>query len=209
MAHGRLSSCTSMAVAGVLAARTRTTMSVVRSVREHRGIVMSVEYKLAPAHKFPGAVHDAIDASRWASNNADELGADPARIVLAGDSAGANLAAVAALTARDEGAPDICCQLLIYPATDLSMSCRSHQLFGDGYRLTRPLMVWSATNYLRSGVDIMDPRASPLICPEPFQATACNHYNGGLSIRCATKERRTRRNFERLASTLTIVVSIV
>lgn len=125
-------------------------------------IVASIEYSLAPEHKFPRAVDDAIEASNWARSNAQEIGADPTRIVLAGDSAGANLAAVAALAARDQGHTDIVCQLLIYPATDQSMSFSSHKAFGDGYRLTRSLMVWSTTNYLRDGPDIMDPRASPL-----------------------------------------------
>ncbi len=125
-------------------------------------IVASVEYSLAPEHKFPQAVHDAIAASNWARSKAEVLGADPGRIVLAGDSAGANLAAVAAMAARDAGQADIFCQLLIYPATDLSMSYPSHKSFGDGYRLTRSLMIWSTTNYLRDGSDILDCRASPL-----------------------------------------------
>ena len=129
-------------------------------------IVASIEYRLAPEHKFPQAVNDAIAASKWARENAHAIGADPARIVLAGDSAGANLAAVAALAARDEDQHDIFCQLLIYPATDLSMSYPSHKLFGDGYRLTRPLMIWSSTNYLRDGRDIMDYRASPLFAED-------------------------------------------
>lgn len=125
-------------------------------------IVASVDYHLAPEHKFPMAIQDAIAASLWAHENAAGLGADPQKIVLAGDSAGANLAAVAALAARDTGQPDILCQLLICPATDMSMAYPSHNTFGDGYRLTRPLMVWSSSNYLRDGRDIMDPRASPL-----------------------------------------------
>ncbi len=129
-------------------------------------IVASIEYSLAPEHKFPRAVIDAIEASNWARGSAQEIGADPARIVLAGDSAGANLATVAALAARDQGYTDIVCQLLIYPATDQSMSFPSHKTFGDGYRLTRPLMVWSSTNYLRDGPDIMDPRASPLFATD-------------------------------------------
>lgn len=129
-------------------------------------IVASIEYSLAPEHKFPRAVDDAIEASNWARGSAQEIGADPTRIVLAGDSAGANLAAVAALAARDQGYTDIICQLLIYPATDQSMSCSSHQKFGDGYRLTRSLMIWSSTNYLRDGPDIMDPRASPLFATD-------------------------------------------
>ncbi len=125
-------------------------------------IVASIDYHLAPEHKFPTAVEDAVAASLWAHENASALGADRTRIVLAGDSAGANLAAVASLALRDKGYPDLLGQLLIYPATDMAMSHASHKFFGDGYRLTRPLMVWSSTNYLREGQDIMDPRASPL-----------------------------------------------
>lgn len=129
-------------------------------------IVASIDYHLAPEHKFPVAVRDAIAASLWAQENAADLGADPQKIVLAGDSAGANLAAVAALAARENDAPRIHCQLLIYPATDLSMAYPSHRIFGDGYRLTRSLMIWSATNYLRDGRDIMDSRASPLFAED-------------------------------------------
>jgi len=129
-------------------------------------IVASIEYRLAPEHKFPQAVSDAIAASKWARNSARALGGDPARIVLAGDSSGANLAAVAALAARDDGESDFFCQLLIYPATDLSMSYPSHRSFGNGYRLTRPLMIWSSTNYLRDGTDMMDGRASPLFADD-------------------------------------------
>ncbi|MFQ5609512.1 MAG: alpha/beta hydrolase, partial [Woeseiaceae bacterium] len=125
-------------------------------------IVASVDYRLAPEHKFPKAVHDAIWTSLWAQDNAAALGADPGKIVLAGDSAGATLATVAAVASRDNDQPDIFRQLLIYPATDMTMSHPSHDLFGEGFRLTRSLMVWSSVNYLRDGRDIMDPRASPL-----------------------------------------------
>lgn len=125
-------------------------------------IVASVDYRLAPEHKFPDAVDDAIASTTWAAKEAARFGADPCRIAVGGDSAGATLAAVAALAARDNCSPDLRCQLLIYPATDMSMSLASHSQMGIGYRLTRPLMVWSALNYLRDGRDILDPRASPL-----------------------------------------------
>lgn len=126
-------------------------------------IVASVGYHLAPEYKFPHAVNDAIAASLWARDNVDRLGGDRARIVFAGDSAGANLAAVAAIAARDAGWTDVTGQLLIYPATDQTMSYPSHSAFGDTYRLTRPLMVWSSINYLRDGSDVTDVRASPLL----------------------------------------------
>lgn len=127
------------------------------------GSVLSVEYRLAPEHKFPAAVEDAVNATQWASDNAHMLGTDPAKLFLGGDSAGGNLAAVAAIGARDAGGPAIAGQLLIYPATDMSMRFPSHTTFGDNFRLTRPLMVWSALNYLRDGSDVTDPRASPLL----------------------------------------------
>ncbi len=129
-------------------------------------VVASVDYRLAPEHKFPAAVDDAITAGLWALKNAESLGADPLKIVLAGDSAGANLATVAAKTLSEGGRSDILCQLLIYPATDQSMAMSSHTDYGDGYRLTRPLMVWSSLNYLRDGRDVMDPRASPLLADD-------------------------------------------
>ncbi len=130
---------------------------------EARMLVLSVDYRLGPEYKFPAAVNDAIAATRWAANNAEKLGADPAKLCIGGDSAGGNLAAVTTLHARDRGGPAIAFQLLIYPATDMSMSFPSHTAFGDGLRLTRPLMVWSVANYLRNGNDIIDPRASPLL----------------------------------------------
>lgn len=127
------------------------------------GLVLSVGYRLAPEHKFPAAVNDAICAIRWAGDKARALGADPAKLSVGGDSAGGNLAAVVALDARDTNGPELIGQLLIYPATDMSMRFASHTAFGDGYRLTRPLMIWSALNYLRDGRDMNDPRASPLL----------------------------------------------
>ena len=131
--------------------------------KESNGFVLSVDYRLAPEHKFPSAVDDAIATVEWAANNADALGADASKLSVGGDSAGGNLAAVAALHARDRGGPALVSQLLIYPATDMSMRSPSHSAFGDNYRLTRPLMIWSALNYLRDGADILDPRASPLL----------------------------------------------
>ncbi len=126
------------------------------------GRVLSVDYRLAPEHKFPAAVEDAIRAVRWASDNVHSLGVDPMKLYVGGDSAGGNLAAVAAINARDMDGPTIAAQLLIYPATDMAMNFPSHTTYGIGYRLTRPLMIWSVLNYLRDGRDLNDPRASPL-----------------------------------------------
>ena len=129
-------------------------------------LVAAVDYRLAPEHKFPAAVEDAVAATRWVAQHASAIGVDPARLAVGGDSAGANLAAVVALNARDAGAPAVRFQLLIYPAVDMTMSSPSHAHFGDGYRLTRPQMVWSCANYLRDGGDLLDPRASPLFAED-------------------------------------------
>lgn len=124
--------------------------------------VLSVGYRMGPEHKFPAAVDDAFAALSWAVAEAVSLRIDPARIAVGGDSAGGNLAAVTALTARDRGAPSLRFQLLIYPATDMVMQTRSHRAFAEGYFLTRSSMDWFQQQYLRSPADQRDWRASPL-----------------------------------------------
>lgn len=131
-----------------------------------RCLVASVDYHLSPEHKFPRAVDDALAAVEWAARHAEALGADPARLVVGGDSAGANLATVATLAMRGAHRPRIHCQMLIYPATDMTMSHPSHRLFAEGLRLTRPLMVWCLANYLRDGTDMLHPMATPLLATE-------------------------------------------
>jgi len=129
-------------------------------------VVVSVNYRMGPEHKFPAAVEDAILATQWVADNAADIGADAQRIGVGGDSAGANLAAVVALTMRDKQSVSIKAQLLIYPATDMRMSAESHQTHGEGYRLTRSMMIWSVVNYLRDGSDVFDFRASPLLASD-------------------------------------------
>lgn len=124
--------------------------------------VLSVDYRLAPEHPFPAAVHDAIDATRWASDHADELGADPARLAVAGDSAGGNLAAVVALDARDSGGPPIAAQLLVYPATDNEFESPSMIENASGYFLEVPAIRWFHGHYLSRASDADDWRASPI-----------------------------------------------
>jgi acetyl esterase len=125
-------------------------------------IVVAVDYRLAPEHKFPAAVEDAIAATRWVADNAQSLGIDAARLAVGGDSAGGNLAAVVSLDARDHGGPPIVFQLLIYPGTDMRMDRPSHVRHADQLPLRRPTMQWFVGHYLRDAGDEADWRASPL-----------------------------------------------
>ena len=135
-----------------------------RQITAEAGIaVVAVDYRLAPEHKFPAAVDDAWAATRWVVAHAGELGVDPRRLAVGGDSAGGNLAAVVALLARDAGnAPAIALQVLSYPVTDLSGESKSYGDFADGYLLTRDSMRWFKNHYLKSSGDADDWRASPL-----------------------------------------------
>jgi acetyl esterase len=128
-----------------------------------RVVVVSVDYRLAPEHKFPAAVTDARAALHWVVDHAEGLGADPARLAVGGDSAGGNLAAVVAQVARDEGGPPIAFQLLVYPVTDLRGGHASRVENGKGYLLTTEVMQWFEEQYLNDDTDRTDPRASPLL----------------------------------------------
>jgi acetyl esterase len=125
-------------------------------------LVVSVDYRLAPEHKFPAAPDDCLAATRWAVANAGALGGDPGRVFVAGDSAGGNLAAVTALRLRDEGGPKLLGQLLIYPVTDYyDPGTASMMENADGYGLTRHGMIWFWDHYLASPSDGANPSASP------------------------------------------------
>ena len=124
--------------------------------------VVSVDYRLAPEHKFPAAVEDADLALGWIAGNAAALGLDGARIAVGGDSAGATLATVAALLARERGFPRLRFQALVYPATEMAMTHPSHREFDAGLPLTHAAMAWFRGHYLRSLEDRADWRASPL-----------------------------------------------
>ena len=124
--------------------------------------VVSVDYRLAPEHKFPAAVDDAWAATRWVVAHAGELAVDASRLAVGGDSAGGNLAAVVALLARDKGAPAIAVQVLIYPVTDLVGETRSYRDFAEEYLLTREGMRWFIAHYLTAEAEAADWRASPL-----------------------------------------------
>src|SRR5882757_4005740 len=123
--------------------------------------LIAVDYRLAPEHKFPAAIEDAVAAYRWLQAEATGLGIDPARLVIAGDSAGGNIAAAAAQLLRGEARPP-CLQWLIFPATDFSFDTPSYRSCGDGFLLTRAGMEWFRRHYLDGATDAGDPRASPL-----------------------------------------------
>ncbi|GMO89493.1 hypothetical protein BwSF19_56970 [Bradyrhizobium ottawaense] len=124
-------------------------------------IVISVDYRLAPEHKFPAATEDAIAATRWVAANARELGIDASRLSIGGDSAGGNLTAVVALAAREAGGPALAGQVLIYPATDFAMTHGSHSEPETSVLLTHSVIRWFRDHYLNGAADIHDWRASP------------------------------------------------
>lgn len=128
----------------------------------HEGqlLVIAVDYRLSPEHKFPTAVNDAIAAAQWIAANADSLGIDPARLMVGGDSAGGNLSAVVALNAREHG-PKIAGQVLIYPATDFRMSHPSHSEPETSCLLTHSVIRWFRDQYFNTLADGDDWRASP------------------------------------------------
>lgn len=139
--------------------------SLCRLVCRDAGVhVLAVDYRLAPEHPAPAAVKDASAAYRWAREHAGDLGADPHRVAVGGDSAGGCLAAVVTREARDAGDPLPSLQWLIYPVTDFRGLTRSRTLLGEGFLLTKHDMDWFQGTYLEgSGLDVTDPRVSPLL----------------------------------------------
>jgi acetyl esterase len=124
-------------------------------------IVVSVDYRLAPEHKFPTAVDDAIAATKWIAENARQHGIDASRLMVGGDSAGGNLAAVVAIAARDGDGPAISGQVLIYPAIDFAMTHPSHSEPETSILLTHSVIRWFRDHYLNGAADAQDWRASP------------------------------------------------
>ena len=140
--------------------------------------VVSVDYRMAPEHVFPAAVTDCAAVTQWTFDNAAALGFDPTKIAVGGDSAGGNLAAVMALMARDGTLPKLAFQLLIYPATDMTMTTVSSTAIGPGVPLTSTTMKWFIDHYMKT--DRTDWRASPLRVPSvagvaPALVLTCAH----------------------------------
>jgi len=134
--------------------------------RDVDAVVVSVDYRLAPEHRFPEPLNDALAATRWAAAHIDLLGGDPDRLAVAGDSAGGNLAAAVAVAARTTG-PRLAAQLLVYPKTDMTDNdaYKSRVDYSDGYFLTGAIATWFQDHYL-SAADAHDPRASVILAPE-------------------------------------------
>ncbi len=125
-------------------------------------VVVSVDYRLAPEHRFPAAADDCYTALQWVAAHAAEIGGDPKRIAVAGDSAGGNLACVTALKARDKGAPALVFQLPVYPVTDYSCDTPSYHENATGYLLEADAMAWFWGHYLGRESDGESSYASPL-----------------------------------------------
>lgn len=126
-------------------------------------LTVSVDYRLAPEHRFPAAPEDCYAATQWVADNAAELGIEPARIAVTGDSAGGNLAIATALLARERGGPAIAYQLLVYPVADYAFDLPSFTTYAEGYGiLTAQGMAWFREHYLGSEADRTDWRAAPL-----------------------------------------------
>jgi acetyl esterase len=124
-------------------------------------VAVSVEYRLAPENPYPAPLDDCVAALHWVAAHAGEIGADPSRIAIGGDSAGGNLAAAVALRNRDEGGPQLALQLLVYPVIDVACATPSMTSNGTGYMLTADSMRWMWSNYLDAGAGAQDPYACP------------------------------------------------
>jgi len=137
---------------------------ICRRLADYGGFpIVSVEYRLAPEHKFPVPFEDCLAALRWVGEHGAELGIDGGRLAVAGDSAGGNLSLAVAMAARDGGGPKLKAAALIYGAFGVDFDTDSYRAYGtDQYLLSREDMIWFWDHYLRSAGDRSDPRAAPL-----------------------------------------------
>jgi acetyl esterase/lipase len=127
-----------------------------------RCVVLSVDYRLAPEHRFPAGLEDVLAAYRWARDNAARFGAPAGQAAIGGDSMGGNFAAVVAQEMKRTGEPQPALQLLIYPAVDVASQTQSMTTYGEAYPLSRQTMEWFMGHYLGPADDPEDPRASPI-----------------------------------------------
>ena len=142
----------------------RTYDGICRRLARHGGFkVVSLDYRLAPEHKFPLPLEDCLAAARWLAAHGDELGIDGTRLALGGDSAGGNLSLAVATGLRDGGGPQPKAVALVYGAYDVDFDTPAYRAYGnDEYFLSRADMIWFWNHYLRGEADQLDPRAVPL-----------------------------------------------
>jgi acetyl esterase len=134
--------------------------------KDARGPVLSVDYRLAPEHRFPAGLEDVLAAYRWARDNAERFGAPLAQAAIGGDSMGGNFAAVICQALKAAGEPQPVLQLLIYPWVDVVCASASMTTYGDAFPLTRATLDWFAGHYMGPGDSPADPRLSPLRSPD-------------------------------------------
>lgn len=158
-----------------------------------RCVVVAVDYRLAPEHPFPAAIEDGVAALSWISERGAELGIDRSRIVLAGDSAGGNVAAVTALEARDAGRPALRGQILLYPVVDATLSYPSYERRGEGFTLTREGMAWFCEQYVPDARRRTEWRVSPIFVPSLRGLPAAFVVTAGHDPLCDEGEAYARR----------------
>ncbi|MGG0720335.1 alpha/beta hydrolase [Robertmurraya massiliosenegalensis] len=129
-------------------------------------VVISVDYRLAPEHKFPAPLEDAYATAKWTAEHGESISVDPTRIAVGGDSAGGNLAAAVTLMAKEKGGPTLSFQLLVYPNTNYAFDTATHLEFGEGYLLTNKELEWFWNHYLRNEDDGKNPYTSPLLAED-------------------------------------------
>jgi acetyl esterase/lipase len=148
---------------GLVAGSLDTHDGICRSLTAATGCrVLAVDYRLAPEHPFPAAVEDGFVATGWVATHAAELGVDPDRLGICGDSAGATLAAAVCHSAAAAGQPHLACQFLICPIMDYAAESDSRRSLAEGYLVDRATLEHDLRHYLPAGADRADPRVSPL-----------------------------------------------
>jgi acetyl esterase len=152
---------------GLVAGSLDTHEGICRGLARSSGCrLLSLDYRLAPEHRFPAAIDDGLAGTAWVASHAAELGVDPERIGISGDSAGATLAAVVCQSAAAAGQPRLACQFLICPIMDYAAESDSRRSLAEGYLVDRATLEHDLRHYLPEGADRADPRVSPLRAAE-------------------------------------------